>query len=74
MGSSNRESFYGAVKKPWNLAYVPGGSSVGAAACVAARMAPAATGTDTGVSIRPAAALTGITVSSPPTPGVAQTA
>jgi aspartyl-tRNA(Asn)/glutamyl-tRNA(Gln) amidotransferase subunit A len=61
MGSSNETSFYGAVKNPWNPAYVPGGSSGGAAACVAARMAPAATGTDTGGSIRQPAALTGIT-------------
>ena len=61
MGSSNETSYFGAVKNPWNLAYVPGGSSGGAAACVAARMAPAATGTDTGGSIRQPAALTGIT-------------
>jgi len=61
MGSSNETSFYGAVKNPWNAAYVPGGSSGGAAACVAARMAPAATGTDTGGSIRQPAALCGIT-------------
>jgi len=61
MGSSNETSYYGAVKNPWNLDYVPGGSSGGAAACVAARMAPAATGTDTGGSIRQPAALCGIT-------------
>ena len=61
MGSSNETSFYGAVKNPWNTDYVPGGSSGGAAACVAARMAPAATGTDTGGSIRQPAALCGIT-------------
>jgi len=61
MGSSNETSFFGAVKNPWNTACVPGGSSGGAAACVAARMAPAATGTDTGGSIRQPAALTGIT-------------
>jgi aspartyl-tRNA(Asn)/glutamyl-tRNA(Gln) amidotransferase subunit A len=61
MGSSNETSYFGAVKNPWNTAYVPGGSSGGAAACVAARMAPAATGTDTGGSIRQPAALCSIT-------------
>jgi len=61
MGSSNETSFYGPVKNPWNRAFVPGGSSGGSACAVAARMAPAATGTDTGGSIRLPAALSGIT-------------
>lgn len=61
MGSSNETSFYGAVKNPWNLKAVPGGSSGGSAAAVGARLAPAATGTDTGGSIRQPAAFCGIT-------------
>ncbi|WP_372964309.1 Asp-tRNA(Asn)/Glu-tRNA(Gln) amidotransferase subunit GatA [Marinobacter sp.] len=65
MGSSNESSFYGAVTNPWGLSKgekrVPGGSSGGSAAAVAARLVPAATGTDTGGSIRQPAALCGIT-------------
>ena len=60
MGSSNETSFFGPVRNPWSLEHVPGGSSGGSAAAVAARLAPAATGTDTGGSIRQPAALTGI--------------
>src|SRR5574340_735366 len=60
MGSSNETSFYGPVRNPWDTKAVPGGSSGGSAAAVAARLAPAATGTDTGGSIRQPAALTGI--------------
>ena len=61
MGSSNETSYYGAVNNPWNLELSPGGSSGGSAAAVAACLVPAATGTDTGGSIRQPAALTGIT-------------
>ena len=61
MGSSNETSWFGPVKNPWNPAMVPGGSSGGSAAVVGARLAPAATATDTGGSIRQPAALTGVT-------------
>ena len=61
MGSSSETSFYGPVRNPWNPALVPGGSSGGSAAAVAARLTPAATATDTGGSIRQPAALCGVT-------------
>ncbi len=61
MGSANESSYYGAVKNPWNLEHVPGGSSGGSAAAVAARLLPVATATDTGGSIRQPAAFTNLT-------------
>ena len=61
MGSANESSYYGAVRNPWNTEHVPGGSSGGSAAAVAARLCAAATGTDTGGSIRQPAGYTALT-------------
>src|SRR5437667_11614989 len=60
MGSPSESTYFGPVRNPWNHGYVPRGSSGGSAAAVAARLVPAATGTDTGGSIRQPAALSGV--------------